>query len=253
MMTNINLSPSDQKYYKMIVYLEHVLERVENEILKRELSDSDTQKLLLFSLILSIMELTKSAIVLLNKKIHISIPTILRNILEAHVDLKNLAANLEYKNVMYTSYLAEQKRLLENQESHTELERTMLEYINLLFEKYKKNINKTKLSSRFNSAGLRFLYNSLYNKLCRETHNNINCLIQRHFDNKTELEQLKYKKEKELNDIAFYSYSMIDIIHKSLVILGQFNDFKKSKNLKEIVILKNEFKDEFQIIIEDNS
>jgi Family of unknown function (DUF5677) len=112
LMSSINLSPRDKKYYKMIVYLEHVLERVENEILLKELSDTDTQKLLILSLMLSIMELAKSVVVLLNSKIQISIPSIVRNILEAHVDLRNLITNSEYKDVMPICRIKEFKLLI---------------------------------------------------------------------------------------------------------------------------------------------
>jgi hypothetical protein len=158
---------------------------------------------------------------------------------------------LHTQNIMYTSYISEQKRLLGNQENRDELECKMLDYVNHLHEKYKKNIIKTKLSSRFYSAGLQQMYNSTYNRLCRETHNNINCLIQRHFDHRIELEKLEYLRTKELSEIAHYVYTSIDILHKSLVAVGQFFKFERSKNLSEIIVLQQEFKKEFSEYLEE--
>ena len=195
------LKSNENRIIQIISYNELIIEAIEKEIPNINYDITNMHQKLMIALFLTIIEIAKSINILLKNLAHISIPMLIRNMLEAYVDLNNLIKDQDYKFVMYSSYLKEQKRFLENNKIYPEMLKDVKDLL--------KNINITndeiKFISRFKEAGLQKIYISLYNKLCRETHNNINCLVERYFVFEEGKVTLKYWSECRIDKICFLS------------------------------------------------
>lgn len=228
--------PDKDLIIQIISYNELIIETVEEEILNTNYDISSLQKKLVIALFLTIIEIAKSINILLKNKAHISIPLLIRNMLEGYVDLNNLVKDSDYKSVMYSSYLKEQKRFLENNKIFPEM---LKDVENLLININSSNRN-TSFASRFKEASLQKIYISLYNKLCRETHNNINCLLERHFNFEDNRETIIFMKEKRINAICFLVQICNKLIYSSFLELLKFYDIKQSIAYTKIKKLNKE-------------
>lgn len=139
----------------------------------------------------SIIELTGSIIVLLNKRMASGVPILLRAILEAYVDLVNLLRNKQYGYHLEASYRKEFLKVLE------EAKRGKNEYLAGIAEKpdldeiiskwrkeqkklESKGYSALKQFDKFKRADMEKEYSSIYNLLCSDAHNNLRSLIKRH-------------------------------------------------------------------------
>ncbi|MGO7981461.1 DUF5677 domain-containing protein [Rhizobium johnstonii] len=144
--------------------------------------------LLLLSLYATIIEQIDSIIVLRQRGISPGVDVILRAVLEAYVDLKNLAADPGYRDMMIGEYHRQWVKLAEagikggnpylasfdgNEEAAKRLAHHKGEAAKLP--------SSLSVFDRFRLAGLTDEYRSIYNSLCNESHNNVRALISRHF------------------------------------------------------------------------
>ncbi|QRM44619.1 DUF5677 domain-containing protein [Rhizobium sp. BG4] len=144
--------------------------------------------LLLLSLYATIIEQIDSIIVLRQRGMSAGVDVILRAALEAYVDLKNLAADPGYRDMMMGEFHRQWIKLAEagvkggnpylasfsgNEEASKRLAHHKAEAARLP--------STLSVFDRFQLAGLTNEYRSIYNSLCNESHNNVRALINRHF------------------------------------------------------------------------
>lgn len=122
----------------------------------------------------------------------IVIPTIFRNILECSVDLHNLVDDPKYIHSMQLNYHQEWLNVIKTAGkgnpylTHMAQMKTLKEQIKKLEDEIKDTRAQggeyLSTSKRFNLAGMKEEYQSIYNFLCCDSHNNIRALISRHID-----------------------------------------------------------------------
>ena len=144
--------------------------------------------LLLMALYATIIEQIDSIIVLRQRKMSAGVDVILRAALEAYVDLRNLAADPGYRDMMMGEFHRQWIKLAEagvkggnpylasfggNEAAAKRLAHHKAEAAKLP--------STLSVFDRFQLAGLTDEYRSIYNSLCNESHNNVRALINRHF------------------------------------------------------------------------
>ena len=140
----------------------------------------------------SLIEFSTAIYTIAESRTLIAIDPIFRCILEIYVDLKNLLDDNSYLYHMQFSYHQEWLNVLQNSQSGNPYLSDLANMDNLNEEimkisKEKKDIKKQggkhlNVYQRFKLAGMVDEYNSIYNFLCCESHNNIRALINRHID-----------------------------------------------------------------------
>jgi hypothetical protein len=120
------------------------------------------------------------------------IPVILRSVHEASIDLINISKFDDYPDIMLLSLAQQELKMLRHFESHKKyselfsdgsIPKRRLQAAKSIVSTHKHLENKTKLISRFKSAAREIEYFSLYNDLCRSSHNNLDSLVYAHSDN----------------------------------------------------------------------
>ena len=122
----------------------------------------------------------------------IVIPTIFRSILECSVDLHNLVDDPKYIHSMQLNYHQEWLNVIKTAGTgnpyltHIAQMKTLEEQITQATDEIKdaraQGGKYLSTSKRFNLAGMEEEYQSIYNFLCCDSHNNIRALISRHID-----------------------------------------------------------------------
>ncbi|MGO7989213.1 DUF5677 domain-containing protein [Rhizobium leguminosarum] len=172
----------------MLDFLVEVRDEVVRILPKVKYNKTISSDLLLLSLYATIIEQIDSIIVLRQNGISSGVDVILRAVLEAYVDLKNLAAEPGYGDAMMSEYHKQWIKLAEaglkggnpylasfdgNAEAAKRLAHHRAEAAKLPLP--------LSMFDRFELAGLVNEYRSIYNSLCNESHNNVRALINRHF------------------------------------------------------------------------
>jgi len=182
----------------MINYLENIIEELKESIVGLKYSKDISHHLICISLYCTIYENSTACLFLLKKRVYNSIPILLRNILEAHVDLINLSNDEDYVYFMSSAYLEQRNKILrlakttDNENKYL----TGLKSMSDINEKYQESVNEyndlvrrdyspLNISEKFNRANLQELYFSIYRLLCQESHNNLSSLSSRHLDEKS--------------------------------------------------------------------
>jgi hypothetical protein len=238
------MSSYEDYIVKIIAYTELLLQEIEQEVDELNFDVTSLHNKLVIALFLSIYEIANSIPILLRSKAHITVPSLIRNMLEAYVDLKNIAKDVNYKSVMISSYLKELKRFLQNNEENLEPVPSLLPDVSELLNTYKLNI-KTTFASRFKEAGLQKIYVSIYNKLCNETHNNVNCLLERHFDWENKKDEIVIFKERRIHTICYWIQVCNSILQSAFKELLKFQNVKQSLAYQKIKILNEKYNEEF--------
>lgn len=139
----------------------------------------------------TMIELLGSVCILLQHKSGIAVPVLLRSLLEAQVDFKNLAEDRTYGYHMNAKWLQQWVRLFDEAEKGTNpylKEFTHRLVGNVSREDFRKELESLKSrgylplkqNEKFEKAQLGDVYSSLYNHLCCESHNDIRALMSRH-------------------------------------------------------------------------
>ena len=190
----------------------------------------------LVTLYCSIIELTGSACILVQEKVGIGIPILLRSVVEAHLDFVNLASERTYGYHLRASELNEWIKLLkeaiggsnpflkdiaEFSDTPKVLEKYEREKKELLGKGYKA----LSIYEKFDKAKLEAIYRSVYNILCCDSHNNLRALQSRHINISEEMNDFKVELYPEINYDRLLPYidnfcgiliSATETIHKIL-------------------------------------
>lgn len=153
----------------------------------------------------SILELTSAIKLLLRENLGTGVPILLRSILEAYVDLFNLADNPRYGYALELAYIREWLRILEEAKAGKndylssittapDLDETISEW-----QRKKKQLERDghrplKQEEKFRRAQMEKEYKSIYNSLCCDAHNNLRALVGRHLEiGQTDFDIVLYK------------------------------------------------------------
>ena len=144
-------------------------------------------------LYLTMLELTGAVCILIREKIGIAVPILLRSLVEADLDFINLAKNRRYGYHMRASELKEWIKILKGAKggrnnflkdiSHVAgLDATLENWETELNHLKGKGYKPLSPAEKFVKAGLNAVYESVYNDLCCDSHNNIRALTSHHLN-----------------------------------------------------------------------
>lgn len=181
----------------------------------------------------SILELTGSSIILIDRKLIAGVPILLRAILEAYIDLVNLVSNAQYGYHLEAAYLKEWLKLLvEAQGGKNEYLRELSESPNLSDQitRWREEQRKLKIKGyhtlsiedKFRKAGMEKAYRSLYNSLCCDAHNNLRALINRHIERDAGDFSMVFYKDYSPDDSAVYVGTNAEILVRASQVIHEF-------------------------------
>jgi hypothetical protein len=166
----------------------------------------------------------------------VAIPLIIRSLLEAYVDLKNLCENPEYgynlqvANVSEWLRVAKEAETLENPylegfAAHESFEEQVSDWEKEIADLKERGFSKLNRFESFKLAGREDEYKSLYNFLCSFAHNNERALIDRHTEISKDNSDFKmvmfkeFKAEKEEHYLGLASQILLEsslMVHAKL-------------------------------------
>lgn len=168
----------------------------------------------LMSLYATLVELTGSFIALESQSEFAGSHTVIRSLLEGHVDLINLLNDPDYLDCMKLAFYEDWLKLLEEgidkqnpflvgfqaNDKAVEKRRADAEALAALKAKGVKSVH---IADRFERAGMTEAYRSVYKRLCMEAHNNIAALNNRHLKplGKEDFELVIYDHPNELDTL----------------------------------------------------
>lgn len=163
----------------------------------------------------SMIELTGSIILLVDRRLITGVPVLLRSILEAYVDLHNLAASPAYGYALELSYIKEWlKILLEAKAGKNEylseissapsLDASIGDWQKKKQQLEAKGHRHLRIEQKFQRAGMEKEYRSIYNTLCADAHNNLRSLIDRHVELGQGSFEIVFYKAYTADDSAIY-------------------------------------------------
>jgi hypothetical protein len=169
----------------------------------------------LVSLYGSLIELSGSFLILLNKRGLIGIPSIFRTFLETYVEFYNLLNDKKYGYHMEAQYNDQWVRLMKEAAKGTNPylnsiheDPDLHQKINTMGKKLKELKSKgyvpLKVRERFEKAGMLNEYYSMYNLLSTDTHGNIRALIKRHIEIKGADFDIVFYKDEPIEEFLTY-------------------------------------------------
>lgn len=202
-------------------------------IVNIEFDKTDFRSTAIVALHASIIELTGSAITLLQSGRAVGVNIILRSMLDAYVDLINLLADPAYLDQMRANYHAEWlKPLKAGLAGDDPLLKAFMDENFLKAVKYHstedaalkaRGIRPMKTLERFSKAGMGSAYPTVYNSLSAETHNNIRALIARHIRVDDEVMEVVIFRSTDESEMAPTLYSLTDMyLHSGIMVHAQF-------------------------------
>ncbi len=211
----MNLDISQAKLNDRIIFLNHIHDEFQKIIVNIKFDKENSLQIYLISIYGTILELTTSIIILLENKIYTGIPILLRSALEGFVDLINFTNNYDYMHQLSFDCLNQWMKILnaaKNGNSNLvnfSQDKAMLcdaisqsqSELDSLKQKGIKNITTEK---KFENAEMKDSYDSHYNRLCCDAHNNIRSLIDRHQKHEDKKLSIVFYKEHSTFDIGYY-------------------------------------------------
>ncbi len=192
----------------------------------------------------SILELTGSCILLIDKRLITGVPVLLRSVLEAYVDLVNLIENPEYGHLLAVSYLKEWLKILE------EAKNGKNEYLQAISEassldksitEFRSELNKLKangykaleIKEKFKKAGMEKEFKSIYNSLCCDSHNNLRALINRHIEREQTDFSIVFYKAYTPEDSAVHVGTNAEVLVRTTQLMHKFFDSPVQETIQE--------------------
>ncbi|MEO5322843.1 DUF5677 domain-containing protein [Mesorhizobium sp. CC13] len=191
----------------------------------------DQQDRLIMSLYMSMIEQAGSIILLIEKLKEAGVSAIFRSMLEAYVDLKNLANDSGYVGHLNAKYHEQWLKLMKEGHDNNNAFLAGLKDVPE-FEKRMKSerekLEALKASGRgpltifdkFKKAGVENVYRSYYNMLCADAHNDVRALVDRHLEvNGDDFEVVGYREvtlpdfEPILDSAAGSLMEATDVVH----------------------------------------
>jgi hypothetical protein len=141
----------------------------------------------------SILELTFGCMALIEKKVTTALPLLIRTVVEAYVDLRAIRNDPKYLRNVMSGYLKERLRLIDvdNLREHPFLaglteEGDLAGRKGQLEEELKGHRDAgyppLPMHAKFDRAGMKPVYQSLYWYLCLDSHNDLSTLEERHLE-----------------------------------------------------------------------
>lgn len=194
------------------------LKQAHDDVLEyiKGLSFDKTHRLHLHIILLycSIVELTTSLIVLLDKSLGAGVPVLVRSLMEAYIDLVNLINNPKYGYGLEIKYCSEWLKVLEDAKrgrnpflkeiSNLENLDQALTEISERQKQLEKEYKAPRVIDRFESAGMKDEYRSIYNFLCCHSHNDFRSLIDRHVEIKGDDSSVVLFKKQDFQEMLEY-------------------------------------------------
>jgi hypothetical protein len=151
----------------------------------------DERQACAFALLLGVLDYGRSVLCLNAAKAYTAIPLVTRAALDAYVDLVNICDHKDYWEYLEAADTFEWKKVLQNASSGRN---SMLEALRMdpifeigrrlqtqrLAELESRGITKLEIGERFERAGLKDIYDSVYQMLSAESHNNTSQLRSRY-------------------------------------------------------------------------
>lgn len=193
----------------------------------------------------SIIELSSCIVVLLDNNGKAGIPSVFRKILETFAELTNLAKCKTYIYCMKFAYNKQLLHLLQNAKKGNPFLEEISCSINLdskILEYQEKNkklsdegYRELKASERFEVAGMKNEYDSLYNSLSCDAHSNIRSLISRHVEFANDNYQIVYYRDEPAESFINYIDSTVRFLVNSAIILHKELNSDKVEELSALV------------------
>jgi len=222
---------------KQLEYLERINQAITDCIGEIQYDTTDNRNMIILALYGTILEYSLSCITLLKEKKFTAIPVILRSALEANLDLMILTKNKDYENSIKLAYLNQHISIIKNIINTTPHTRFVANNLTRFQDELDRNLaiaedlraagaKKFRLNEKFTEAQIDQVY-TLYQSLCRESHNNLDRLIQRHI----------VKSDSHFKVIFFKKWEDADIAEViSFTVRFLINPFRK---IQEIFQLKD--------------
>lgn len=223
--------------------LQHAMRLVMATLNETHYETDSRQMSLSYMLTCRIAEVCSAAWVLLIKRHYNSVPILLRTAIEAYVDLVNIIEDPEYYKVLITAYADQENKLYKRASRDNPYSLKVYEQptfdddkknANTLYEEYKSLKSVTMSLERFQRAGAEDWYGTVYNKLCRYTHNTIDALECGHVTREGDKKTIHLFKKVTDN----YLHFLIDST-ASILIYSVINFFDKAE-LKDTRIIMAE-------------
>lgn len=177
----------------------------------------------------SVLEMASAAITLLKEKQSSAVPVILRNLLEAYVDLVNITKSPDYLKHVFAAYYHEQKRILkvaiDRGETNPYLEALAnSDNLEVAYNLVAADLDALKdegydrlgVKERFDQADLMQLYESMYAYLCLHSHNNLTILERRHLMREGDDFRVAYFQPWGRDDVLRYVDTVGGLLVRSL-------------------------------------
>lgn len=212
-------------------------------------------------LYLTIFENCGACINLIENQFGSSIEVLIRNLLEANIDLMNLREDTIYLKFLQVNDLKQEIALLKNCKKNpnneyirsvyekykniddeiAKLEKEKKDIIEQLDAKYGKIIKNQKyftIISKFKIGNQEDIYDSIYNLLCRYSHNNLSSLMGRHLYLDCKIQSFKRIEQSDYN---LYCEVISVIIMESLENIYKILNIEEDEELKEVKRLRERF------------
>ncbi len=138
------------------------------------------------------------------------VESILRSMIEAYCDLKNLADIQNYEKKLEVNVMIYEKKLLDEMDKNKNNEffpkvdvSNLREQGSLYFEKLKKEgiFKETKIFEKMKLSGNEEVYRSVYYMLCQSSHNSIN-LVEKRFNDVKSVTSVRRRSQLTIDTIA---------------------------------------------------
>lgn len=197
----------------------------------------------------SIIELSGTCCLLVDNNQGAAIPIVLRALLEAHVDLVNTLQTPRYGYYLELGYVNEWLKILQEAKRGTNeylaeisaapnLDETIKNFTQEKLKLKADGYQNFSIKQKFIKASMEKEYRSIYNNLCAHAHNNLQALIDRHFEREQgDLSMILYK-DYSLEDNLIYIGIAAEILLRAT---ENTHDKFKTNVLDQVQLLRQEF------------
>ena len=202
------------------------------------------------SMFLTMIDITTDINHLVKMNRFLSIPSLVRNFMDAYVDL--LLITSDSKNVyplLYKVYSEDQKVLKAKiKPVHSSLfikDDKELETINKQIIEKQSELNELKklvgsnelktIKEKYERVNLLWFYETIYSDLCSQTHNGLKSIESRHISPKTDDKILiKYLQAYDTQDYYVYILTLLNYFHESILVINKALNLNNDSLIGEI-------------------
>lgn len=232
---------------ELVEHLDGIYREVFSRTNQLRFNRKHPQQLYCICLYGTVLETTSACLTLLKANECSSLPALLRNLLEAYIDLVNLCRCPDYIFRMQAAFLSEQSRVLkvaiESGDENPYLKALAAEEgLQDHAQKVEKELHELKtrgfgplrIKERFEKAALTEMYESVYALLCQHSHNNLNILERRHLEISNDDHRVAYFQPWSREALLPYVDTVAGVVVGSLKSLGTLLNIQEDINLEEV-------------------